>query len=186
MTFFNFKNLVFEDFLSKYMTSISGYLVLGFPYFFPTQGGQSSGDLASRTMNYVRNRQLLVSLGEAFVALMIVPRKLKSLYNGLMLVTKLFDMAHQREASGVKPFERRPSDDFVEQYPEQDERMERWLADWKRAGDNERARRYERQPLRKENKQIIEGQFIKFENVSIIAPNGLCIVESKKNSLSFF
>ena len=168
----------------KYGTSITGYIILALPIYYPsTDASQTVSDL---TNSYVRNRQLLINLAQGIAQLVVLSNKVTSLAGLTARVAELLEMVRTLDNVGAKPFTIRPEDK-----PELDitnwELTQQWLDDWRVRGENQRevrdAQWSGQSPVRfhKEGGQIIVGKFIRFENVSIVSPDGKLLVEGELN-----
>ena len=76
----------------KYGTSITGYVILSLPVYFPPRGVLDPGTTAELTMAFVRNRQLLINLSTAIGQLLMLSNKITSLAGITARVSELFEM----------------------------------------------------------------------------------------------
>jgi len=213
---------VFDSFLVKYGTSITGYGLLALPIYFPSSSSSSSSSslvsdvdrVSELTKAYVRNRQLLISLGTAVAQLVVLSNKVASLAGLTARVSELLEMIRQLDRVGTRPFVIReePSDlrseisSIAQEQPSLQqsllhpqhqlywEEQKRWMEEWRIRGEEIRRQRASlaatsnlSSPILSSSSSkmngstheslIIEGKFIKFENVSIVSPDGKLLVE---------
>mmetsp|Transcript_14929 Transcript_14929/g.20864 ORF Transcript_14929/g.20864 Transcript_14929/m.20864 type:complete len:700 (-) Transcript_14929:69-2168(-) len=172
---------VFDNFLVKYGTSITGYIIIALPVFFPGPTGGYK-DAAELTNAYVTNRQLLINLGTAVAQLVVLSNKVTTLAGLTARVAEILEMVRTLDKVGVKPFT--VKQEVQEKAPQVDaQALRQWIQEWRVRGDKIREQRAQAvSPVTAHNNaeggQIIEGKFIKFENVSIVSPDGKLLVEN--------
>ena len=117
---------IFDEFLVKYGASIIGYVILALPILQGRTGSKTTADL---TGDFVRNRQLLISLAKAIGQLIVLFNKglhltpvtistshsltfyLVTMLAGLTArVAELLEMVKTLEGAGNAPFELRDDD----------------------------------------------------------------------------
>jgi len=171
---------IFDNFLVKYGTSITGYIILALPIYFSNETENAS--VSDLTNSYVRNRQLLINLAEGVAQLVVLSNKVTSLAGLTARVAELLEMVRTLDKMGAKPFPIR-EDDNSESGITKWELTHQWLEDWKVRGDKNKDDR-DIQSLtnsptmtQKEGGKMILGKFIRFENVNIVSPDGKLLVE---------
>jgi ATP-binding cassette subfamily D (ALD) protein 3 len=181
---------IFDEFLVKYGASIIGYVILALPIIQGRTGSKTTADL---TGDFVRNRQLLISLAKAIGQLIVLFNKVTMLAGLTARVAELLEMVKTLEGAGNAPFELRDDDTrqklaqpAPEQQPvdvyKQDAQMDEWLAKFSERKRVQRTRVNTTLPSEAELQQLVltsgkrgvllEGELIKFMNVSIVSPEG--------------
>jgi len=181
---------VFDTFLIKYGTSLTGYVILALPIYFPVKG-KHTRSISELTNAYVRNRQLLINLGTAVAQLVVLSNKITVLAGHTARVSDLLEMVRHLDKVGNKPFTVRKDGDDASlaesytpylTYPQQQLDMTLWLEQWREKGERIRQQRASaplaRRMITSEGGHIIEGNFIKFENVNIVSPDGKLLVDN--------
>jgi ATP-binding cassette subfamily D (ALD) protein 3 len=77
---------IFDEFLVKYGASIIGYVILALPIIQGRTGSKTTADL---TGDFVRNRQLLISLAKAIGQLIVLFNKGKCLTHVIVRICSL-------------------------------------------------------------------------------------------------
>lgn len=181
---------VFDNFLVKYGSSITGYIILAMPIYYPLKG-KPPGSVSELTGGFVRNRQLLISLSAAIAQLIVLSNKIVTLAGLTARVSELLEMVRLLDTVGTKPFAIRHEEKLdTELHFVRHKEMQAWLVEWRQKGEKIREMRDAQSPLirtHKEGGQIIVGKFIRFENVTIVSPDGRVLVEglSSLSSLIF-
>jgi len=171
---------VFDNFLVKYGTSITGYIILALPIYYPGKDDKST--ISDLTNSYVRNRQLLINLAEGVAQLVVLSNKVTSLAGLTARVAELLEMIRTLDQMGAKPFPIRP-EEKVDTDTTNWDLTSQWLEEWRLRGEKNREDRdasFSSQSVstfHKEGGQIILGKFIRFENVNIVSPDGKMLVE---------
>lgn len=93
--------LVFDEYLVKYGSSITGYAILSLPVLEGRVGDKTTGDL---TNDYVRNKQLLINLSKGSAQLIVLSNKITSLAGSTSRVAELLEMITQLDEAGIEPF----------------------------------------------------------------------------------
>mmetsp|Transcript_24901 Transcript_24901/g.27710 ORF Transcript_24901/g.27710 Transcript_24901/m.27710 type:complete len:717 (+) Transcript_24901:36-2186(+) len=177
---------VFDEFLLKYGTSITGYVILSLPVLEGKVGLKSAAEL---TRDYVSNRQLLINLAKGIAQLVVLSNKVTSLAGLTARVAELLEMVKVLKLSGSKPFKvvdeaARKKDDDREDFTTSSDRhaaLQIWLEEWRQRGADIRTK-YEKKskPIQNFNNlggKFVEGESIIFTDVSIVNPDGRLLVK---------
>lgn len=167
-----------DSFLTKYGTSIVGYFVVSIPIFWPKGEMPTTSQL---TQGYVRNRQLLIELAAAIRHILLLSNKLTALAGSVKRVTELLEVIHYMKTNNlVFEIKSEPTqDDTV--VPSTSVHKKQWLDRWRKRGEALREKLDPVPPAlittsAKQGGLIIPGKFIKFENVSLVSPEGKLLV----------
>jgi len=185
---------IFDGFLVKYCASIVGYGCMVLPIYFGIRGS-SGKDSTELTKDYIRNTQLMVALSQAIGQLVLLGNKITNMAGYTSRVSELLEMIKSIKERGTSQFAIVQEDDIplssansplISDKYDASVDMSAWLQDWRKRADELRAVKrslYNNNA----NRQVsgggtfVEGDFIKFDNVSIVSPEGKLLV----NDLSF-
>eukprot|EP01118_Nematostelium_gracile_P014803 TRINITY_DN5847_c0_g1_i4.p1 TRINITY_DN5847_c0_g1~~TRINITY_DN5847_c0_g1_i4.p1 ORF type:complete len:695 (-),score=231.46 TRINITY_DN5847_c0_g1_i4:90-2174(-) len=170
---------IFDNFLVKYGTSITGYMILALPIYFTAKDAANS-DVSDLTKSYVRNRQLLINLGAGTAQLVVLSTKVQSIAGLTARVAELLEMVNTLEKTGAKPFEIKPEENLIVDKENLDwEATQQWLEQWRLRKEKEREEFQEdtKPIITPSGGKIIRGKFIRFEKVNIVSPDGKLLVE---------
>eukprot|EP01119_Soliformovum_irregulare_P011257 TRINITY_DN2810_c0_g1_i1.p1 TRINITY_DN2810_c0_g1~~TRINITY_DN2810_c0_g1_i1.p1 ORF type:complete len:702 (-),score=151.29 TRINITY_DN2810_c0_g1_i1:24-2129(-) len=174
---------VFDSFVSKYGSSITGYIILALPIYYPLKGARPA-TAADLTEGFVRNRQLLINLSGAIAQIIVLSKKIRSLAGLTGRVAEVLEMVRRLDRIGSQPFQVKPQKKEVSTSSFQQQEMQTWLKNWKVRGDTIRQLRENRNsPVivsrsQREGGHVIFGKFIRFENVDIVSPDGHLLVHN--------
>ncbi len=152
---------VFDQFILKYATSITGYSLMAIPVFFTPAPPSSDPakpapgrDPATLTRNYVLNRQLLMDLSTAIGTLLSTATSIASFAGITQRVSEVLEQvellnAEMDDQINKDNFKLRPADDDKASGPvavgcDSKERQIEWLAAWARRGEDNRKKNLRR------------------------------------------
>ncbi|EFA80627.1 ABC transporter D family protein [Heterostelium album PN500] len=179
---------IFDGFLVKYCASIVGYGCMALPIYLGIKGtaGKDSTEL---TKDYIRNTQLMMALAQAIGQLVLLGNKITNMAGYTSRVSELLEMIKSLKERGSSTFVIVEDDDISspaiqsssgtsDQYLTNDSN---WLVEWKKRSDNLRQlKRSLSQTVTMQSVtgggSFVEGEFIKFSNVSIVSPEGKLLV----------
>eukprot|EP01133_Synstelium_polycarpum_P013610 gene13610-16017_t len=153
--------------------------------FYDGIKGTNSKDSSELTKDYIRNTQLMVALAQAIGQLVLLGNKITNMAGYTSRVSELLEMVSQIKERGSSIFTIVQEDDvpanntgsFIDRYETNDSD---WLAEWKLRSDKLRlVKRAAGGPTMQAvsgGGRFIEGEFIKFEDVSIVSPEGKLLV----------
>ncbi|KAM9953888.1 hypothetical protein ACTFIR_008993 [Dictyostelium discoideum] len=184
---------IFDGFLVKYCASIVGYGCMVLPIYTGIRGS-SGKDSTELTKDYIRNTQLMVALSQAIGQLVLLGNKVTLMAGYTSRVSELLEMIKSIKERGTSQFTIVHEDDVpnpLTNSPVNDKYdssvdMSSWLEDWRKRSDQTRI--VKRQQSNRSSASgattvygggtFVEGDFIKFENVSIVSPEGKLLVEN--------
>eukprot|EP01132_Coremiostelium_polycephalum_P005701 gene5701-7095_t len=181
---------IFDGFLVKYCASIVGYGCMVLPIYFGLKGS-SGKDSTELTKDYIRNTQLMVALSQAIGQLVLLGNKVTLMAGYTSRVSELLEMIKQIKERGTSTFTIVQDDDIstpqsgigsgIGDKYESNSELSSWLSNWRIKCDN--IRQMKRSNSTSVTMQqvpgggkFVEGEFIKFENVSIVSPEGKLLV----------
>uniref|UniRef100_A0A6B2KZP0 ABC transporter domain-containing protein n=1 Tax=Arcella intermedia TaxID=1963864 RepID=A0A6B2KZP0_9EUKA len=173
---------IFDEFLVKYGSSITGYAVLALPVIEGRTGNRTAGDL---TNEYVRNRQLLINLAKGVAQLIVLSNKVTSLAGLTARVSELLEMVNILDEAGSAPFKitsestSESSSDEAHHHEIYEAEEKKFLVEWRERAERRRAAR------KSSNKPTVvngggtyfPGDMIKFNDVTLVNPDGKVLVE---------
>ncbi|KYQ92710.1 ABC transporter D family protein [Tieghemostelium lacteum] len=181
---------IFDGFLVKYCASIVGYGCMVMPIYFGIKGagGKDSTEL---TKDYIRNTQLMVALSQAIGQLVLLGNKITAMAGYTSRVSELLEMIKQIKERGTSVFQIVPEDEtsqltnpntpISDRYDSGSDLFQ-WLEEWRNRSEQIRPIK---RSLYVQNQmatvigggKFVEGDFIKFEDVSIVSPEGKLLVQ---------
>ncbi|EGG16527.1 ABC transporter D family protein [Cavenderia fasciculata] len=180
---------IFDGFLVKYCASIVGYGCMALPIYLGIKG-TSGKDSTELTKDYIRNTQLMVALAQAIGQLVLLGNKITNMAGYTSRVSELLEMIKSIKERGSSTFTIVNEDDIssnnsavttpttTDIYMDNDQPA--WLQEWRRRCDQlrsiKRSSSSQSMPSVTGGGNFIEGEFIKFENVSIVSPEGKLLV----------
>eukprot|EP01127_Copromyxa_protea_P003335 TRINITY_DN13169_c0_g1_i1.p1 TRINITY_DN13169_c0_g1~~TRINITY_DN13169_c0_g1_i1.p1 ORF type:complete len:445 (-),score=88.52 TRINITY_DN13169_c0_g1_i1:36-1370(-) len=168
---------IFDEYLVKYGSSITGYAILSLPVLEGSVNEKSTGDL---TNDYVRNKQLLINLSKGSAQLIVLSNKVTALAGSTSRVAELLEMVTQLDEGGVEPFKlEKPVEREVDPITEgQANKLEKgFIKSWRERG-MKRRQLHTPQPVphKRGGGKFVHGENIKFEDATIVNPDGRVLV----------
>ncbi|KAF2072540.1 hypothetical protein CYY_006157 [Polysphondylium violaceum] len=179
---------IFDGFLVKYCASIVGYGCMVLPIYFGIRGS-SGKDSTELTKDYIRNTQLMVALSQAIGQLVLLGNKITNMAGYTSRVSELLEMIKSIKERGTSQFTIVHEDEIplssanspmISDKYDAAVDMSAWLQEWRRRSDELRA--VKRSLYNNTVRQVsgggtfVEGDYIKFEDVSIVSPEGKLLV----------
>jgi len=183
--------LIFDGLLVKYWASIAGYCVLAAPMVFNVKNAAFK-TAEENTRDYIRNSQYLQQLSTAVGQLVLVGNSLTTIAGYTSRVSELVEMVKQLSEVGNKPFavveeksnpapvDEKEKDTVSPSLNSSDELN--WITGWAKRADSQRDARHARRYASASAPVVGGGKieladFIKFEHVDIVSPEGKLLVK---------
>lgn len=176
---------VFDGLLVKYWASIAGYGVLSAPFIWNI-GNARDKTAEVLTREYIRNSQYLNKLSTAVGDLVLVGNKVTTIAGYTSRVSELLEQVAKLNSAENKPFEISKEKPIIkEDFKQVQEEVSKWIAQWKQRCDerNQTHSTFDSIQINGGGKYV-EGEYIKFEGVDIVSPEGKVLAKDLNFSVN--